>query len=262
MNAKKLCTTIALLSMLSLTACGGEAEVELHGPISSAAQETAAAAPFPSAGVANDGKGEYLQSSIDESDPAWAFATDVLEPDVSPTLTEEQLTEAQHVFLKFATEEGIDSVFRRPHALKDQALLDAWVERNASKFIEGKVFELGVEDTDTISPMEAGYLDLEGALDPSVKTENAFTYDYGSDKMRMRERHIVMTKIAGPDVMSTQGSVADNMVAMTAVITYSMDARINGEPAVESGVTTAFANMELIDGEWKIKSFMTNDSSD
>lgn len=255
--------TVSLLALLSLTACGGGATgtEPNHAPITTANQEATVAYPLPIAGVTNDGEGDYLQSSIDEADPAWEFASQVIEDDVPAHLTEEQLTEAQHVFLTFAAEEGTDSVFRRPYALEDEALFNQWAEEHKHLFIPGAVVAFDKENGGTIGDAAVRNLDINGSLEEEVKTDSQFSYNYGADTMRLTDRHITMTGIRGPGLVYREGAVLENMVIMEAMIAYSMDATINGEPAVEYGETQFNTTLELIDGEWKIDRFMAKDHS-
>ena len=255
--------TISLLTLFSLSACGGGATggAPDHAPITTANQEATVSHPLPVAGITNDGEGDYLQSSIDETDPAWEFASQVIEEDVPAHLTEEQLTEAQHVFLTFAAEEGVDSVFRRPYALEDEALFNKWADEHKDLFIPGASIGFDKEKGGTIGDAAVRNLDINGALEDEAKTESQFSYNYGADTMRLTDRTITMTGIRGPGQVYREDAVLENMVIMEAMITYSMDATINGEPSVEYGETQFNTTLELIDGEWKIDRFMAKDFS-
>jgi hypothetical protein len=82
--------------------------------------------------LANDGKVNYVQTSIADSDFASAY-NPLIVTDIALKLhTPEELAEGQKVASRFVTEEVIDSTLNDNPS--DQETINKWVEKNRSKF--------------------------------------------------------------------------------------------------------------------------------
>jgi hypothetical protein len=60
-------------------------------------------------GVANDGIGDYLQTSITDGDPAMQYDPAIVDDAAKAHFSEAELTEAQRMIVRFIAEEAIDS---------------------------------------------------------------------------------------------------------------------------------------------------------
>jgi hypothetical protein len=75
-------------------------------------------------GVANDGKGDYLQTSIADTDPAMKYNPAIADDAAKAHYSEAELAEAQKVIVRFIAEEGIDST------LNNGTDIDGWFAAN------------------------------------------------------------------------------------------------------------------------------------
>jgi hypothetical protein len=79
-------------------------------------------------GPANNGKGDYLQITVKDNDPAITYDANVVTPQIAAKFTPEEIAEAQKFAMTFVVEEGFDST------LNDGTNADEWLSRNADKF--------------------------------------------------------------------------------------------------------------------------------
>lgn len=79
-------------------------------------------------GPANNGKGDYLQITVQDNDPAITYNAEVVFPEVAAKFTPEEIAEAQKFAMTFVVEEGFDST------LNDGTNADEWLSRNVDKF--------------------------------------------------------------------------------------------------------------------------------
>lgn len=79
-------------------------------------------------GPANNGKGDYLQITVQDNDPAITYNPEVVFPEVAAKFTPEEIAEAQKFAMTFVVEEGFDST------LNDGTNADEWLSRNVDKF--------------------------------------------------------------------------------------------------------------------------------
>lgn len=79
-------------------------------------------------GPANNGKGDYLQITVQDNDPAITYNADVVMPEVASKFTPEEIAQAQKFAMTFVVEEGFDST------LNDGTNADEWLSRNVDKF--------------------------------------------------------------------------------------------------------------------------------
>ena len=79
-------------------------------------------------GPANNGKGDYLQITVQDNDPAITYDANVVMPEVAAKFTPEEIAEAQKFAMTFVVEEGFDST------LNDGTNADEWLGKNLDKF--------------------------------------------------------------------------------------------------------------------------------
>lgn len=97
-------------------------------PTTEAPQPTAIPAGLVSAGVGNDGNGEYTRIALADDSALYNYDAAIVQPDASASFSEQDITEAQRVAADFAVEEGVDSI------LVDSARTDEWYAQNSDKF--------------------------------------------------------------------------------------------------------------------------------
>lgn len=81
--------------------------------------------------LANDGKGDYIQTTISDDDPAMIFNPDLSIGTVPGLYTDADTAEAQKVIMRFIAEEGIDSTLNNNSL--DLATIDAWWAKNKDR---------------------------------------------------------------------------------------------------------------------------------
>lgn len=79
-------------------------------------------------GPANNGKGDYLQITVKDNDPAITYNPEVVTPQIAAKFTPEEIASAQKFAMTFVVEEGFDST------LNDGTNADEWLSRNLDKF--------------------------------------------------------------------------------------------------------------------------------
>lgn len=212
---------------------------------------------FPDNGVKNDGYGSYLQSTIADDDPALKFSRNLVDPEVwDAGLTEEQVTQAQAVAMRFLATEGIDSTLRAPRNGESQKAWDEWVAANKDQFADDVEFSMDNSIT-YMATMTPERLALNGWPngDPSGtsdwKQESPFEYQYGEDKMRMVNRNIIPGEIFLSGYEPGQADMG--LLTFRGQVSYSLRATHNGSDSIESDEAEYRIEMKLAsDGEWKV----------
>lgn len=144
---RTLAATGILTAVFSVTACGGQ-PVPDSVPVQQAPSTTTTAEPAPTStgpvakdgtpltgthdlkvkGLAENEKGQYLQITISDDDPALVYDPNIVTPQISEKFTAEEITEAQKFAMTFFVEEGLDST------LNDGTNYDEWINRELSNF--------------------------------------------------------------------------------------------------------------------------------
>lgn len=206
----RLSRTAALLAVsgLVLTGCGtaaeippatGEATETNQPPVAEAT--TAATASGVEAGavinglptkkeLANDGKGEYIQTTVSPDDPARIYNPAIVQSSATDLFSEAEIREAQEMLVTFIYEEVYDStILGNP---SDQANVDRWVAKHADSFAPEHLEEVvghiknptGNVHPIMLAPFRIGKYDL----------------DYGPNAVHVAERNITFREIMGATV--------------------------------------------------------------
>lgn len=200
LNFRKSITVVGIASSLVLvSACGTASTPPVASPSESsmasmsaepsttpsATASTVPVSSIPVKGPANNGKGEYLQTTISSDDPAMKYNPDVVMPDALAKFSVEDITAAQQVAMTFLAEEGIDST------LNDGKDVDAWFAVNKEKIapeLQAPVYDY----------LKAGKTFVAtGSWDEANK--NNLTYSYVPGKPRVKFRQITVTKVQTED---------------------------------------------------------------
>lgn len=179
-------------SMMMVSACGvgGNSPDTTPSPtpsVSISQEATPSAVPtvpvssVPVKEVANNGKGEYKQSTIAPTDPAMTYNPATADETIKSQYSPEQIQEAQQVVVKFIAEEGIDST------LNDGADVDGWWAKNKDRI--APEFQTTVR-----SQLDQGR-DFVARRSWGADNPQGFTYDYNKDATRVAERKIDVAQI-------------------------------------------------------------------
>lgn len=237
--------TVLLSSILLTTGCS------LGDHVTQALTEAAKPTPVPEVtitkpvpavqsdltfkGFANDGKGEYLQTSISDSDPAMKYDPSIIDAETKSRYTADDLAEAQKVIVKFIAEEVIDSTLNGGN---DDT--DGWFEAHKDK----------IHPANWDSMIEA--LKSENSVlarERWMKDKEGYSYVHGPATPRVIARTITPKKLYLLESSSMQGLKLD----VTA--SYTMAVAMNDEP---DGTQTTNAKISYAvskdptDGKWKI----------
>lgn len=189
MNSRKTFAAVGIAgTLLFASACSGgnmphdpsSAPVTSPTTISTSASPTATAPVvkgLPTKGVADTGKGKYLQTTIADTDPAMKYDPSLATPTATKMYSAKDLAEVQKKAVKFMAEEGIDSTANDGNG-------EAWWAVHGTDFSpslqvqahEGIVKQTGIIATDAV---------LGGK----------YTYDYNANKPRIENRNLTVTKI-------------------------------------------------------------------
>lgn len=191
-------------------------------------------------GVANDGHGDYIQTSITDTDPAMQYKPSIAEDAAKAHFSEAELAEIQKVIVRFIAEEGIDST------LNGGGNPDRWLAAHK----------------DQIHPtFQAGLLkDLKDGKDVVARelwmaTKPGLSYLHSADTARVTRRTITPVKFRYVEGNDLQGVYLDTTVA------YAMAVTSNGtrKPDQNSTADISYAvAKDAADGKWKIAAYLTN----
>lgn len=219
LNFRKSITVVGVASSLLLvSACGTVSTPPVASPsesstasksaepstIASATASGVPASSIPVKGAANNGKGQYLQTTVSADDPAMKYNPDVVDATIKAQYSPEQITDAQRMVVTFTAEEGIDSI------LNDGNDVEAWWAANKDKIapeFQGKVK----------SQLDSG---REFVNRRSWGPERAgdFTYDYKASSPRISERKIAVASLKS-------GNDVDNSIVITMKVNYVVQAK-------------------------------------
>lgn len=275
----KTILTVGLAGSILLGGCASTEEAQQNASTGVSSEVTATqeaqAHPFPSNGLKDDGYGVYLQSTMADDDPALKLAEDSVRQrasddagDVWATFTEEQVSEAEAVALKFVSEEGLDSTLRGPGNAKTPQMWDAWIADNKDKFVADMRFEPAKTDQNKawerlVTPQR---LILDGLPNGTAgasynwKQSTPFTYKYGEDVMRVTNRTFTPGEIKMP---GKAGDADFGVISFEGSVSYALAIEHNGTDAVEADEATYSIDVVLDEaGEWKIHSVYMHGSQD
>lgn len=249
-------TTILAASALLVTGCSGNgAQVspatstqESVTPSSSAAATAPTGKAVPAVvlsgglvakGVANDGKGTYLQTTIADTDPAMQYDPAIADAAAKAHYSAADLAEAQKVAVKFIAEEAIDSTLNGGNDV------DGWWAAHK----------------DQIHPLNQAIMltDLKSDQDILARerwmaTKPGYSYLHGDATPRIKSRTITPKQIQYVESSTLQG------VTVSTTAAYSMEVTGGSHTGVQN--TTAELSFSVAkdpaDGKWKIAGYNTN----
>lgn len=253
-------TAMLAASALLVTGCGGNnnsqeaptpaAAAESATPAATAAPATAAptatavpAVALPAGivakGVASDGKGTYLQTTIADSDPAMKYNPSITDAAAKAHFSEEDLAEAQKVIVKFIAEESIDSTLNGGG--ND---IDGWFAAHKDQIYP-------TNQPIMLADLKAGKDDV--AREQWIANKPGYSYMHGDTTPRIKSRTITPTNFHYVEGNGLQGVWLDTKASWTMEVTGGSHTGVQSTTA-EIG----YAAAKDVDGKWKIAGYDTN----
>lgn len=187
--------------------------------------------------ISNDGKGEYIQTSIAADDPALTYNPAIVDPSAS-SYSPEDITAAQKVAITFLAEEGIDSTLNNNPA--DVANQEAWWAKNKDRFAPAH--------QDTIHNAII-------ANDPNQPIvfrgqHRAGKYDLASGPSSTH----VLSRTITPVAVKAGNINGENLLGVQSKVDFTLNAVSDGAPAKESVSGTVSYTMvkDSSSGKWLI----------
>ncbi|HEX9088686.1 MAG TPA: hypothetical protein VF867_14305 [Arthrobacter sp.] len=256
MNSRKLISAAGIAGALLFTsACSASvaaAPPAASSPSASATETAAQPSAIPVAapaslpkglipkGVANDGKGVYLQTSIADTDPAMQYNPALSDDAAKAHFSAADLAEAQKVVVRFIAEEAIDST------LNDGTDVDGWWAAHV----------------DQIHPVNQPIM-LKDMHDPAkdildrerwITARSGYSYLHGETTSRIKSRTITPKTIEYVEGNNLQG------VTVSTTASWSME--VTGGSNTGRQMSTAEISFSVAkdpaDGKWKIAGYDTN----
>lgn len=257
MNFRKVIAATGVVGALIFTSACSASEVASPAPVTSSASATPTASAEPTAatvalkmadgitikGVANDGVGDYLQTSIADDDPAMKYNPALADAGAKAHYSEAELAEAQKVVVRFIAEEAIDSTLNG-----GKGDVDVWW--NSHK--------------DQIHPLnqELMLADMKTPNNATLSTEKwmaekptPYTYVHGTETPRVTARTITPLALRFVESANLQGVMLDTNV------TYSMEVTDGKKRNMQNStgeLSFAVAKDPADGGKWKIAGYNTN----
>lgn len=191
-------------------------------------------------GVANDGRGEYIQTSIADTDPAMQYNPAIAEDAVKSHFSEADLAEAQKVVVRFIAEEGIDST------LNGGGNPDLWLAAHRDQ-IHPTNQEI------TLQELKAGK-DVV-AREQWMATKPGLSYVHGADTPRVTMRTITPQKVRYIEGNGLQGVFVDTTVVYAMAVTADGVRKPDQNSTAELSYAVA---KDPADGKWKIAAYQSN----
>lgn len=202
----------------------------------------ALAAGIVAKGVANDGKGEYLQTSIPDTDPAMKYNPAITDDAAKAHYSESDLADAHKTVVKFIAEEAIDSTLNGGNDV------DGWFAAHKNQILpENQGLMLSDIKNDNGEKQVL-------ARESWIAAKPGYSYVHGATTPRVVSRTITPTALRYVEGGNLQGVMLDTNVS------YSMKVAGGSHSGIQSTTATlSFAvAKDSADGKWKIAGYNTN----
>lgn len=260
-NFQRLTLTAILAgSALLATGCGGSApqaptaSPDVASPVATVvASPVATVSPEPTAavsgiitkGVANDGKGVYLQTSIADTDPAMQYNPAITDDAAKAHYSVAELEEAHKFAVRFIAEEAIDSTLNG-----GSTDVDGWWAAHKNEILPSNQ---GI----MLEGLQTGQDDKSGLARESWMLKNPdLSYVHGAGTPRVLTRTITPTALAFSDgstnVDAIQGLWLDANVTYSMAVNDSIHRRTSN---TTGKLSFAVAKDATDGGKWKIAGY-------
>ncbi len=230
---------------------GASSSPSVSASKTAAPSASAAAVTFPytlpngivAKGVANDGKGDYLQTSIADTDPAMKYNPAITDDDAKAHYSAVELTEAQKFIVKFIAEEAIDST------LNGGTNVDAWFAAHKDQIYPSNqsIFLNDLKSSDKAALARETWMAAKPGL----------SYVHGASTPRVASRTITLKKLRYVTSDTLQGVMLDANVAYAMTVTSGTRESVQNTTA-ELSIAVA---KDPADGKWKIAGYQNNFST-
>lgn len=171
--------------------------------------------------LANDGKGDYIQTTIASDDPAFTYNPAIVEPNASSAFSEDDIKEVQKKFVTFVAEETIDSTLNDNPS--DTSAQDAWWAKHKDQIDSASQAEFlaALKSNDPNQPFVfRGQHRQTGVPNYSLA--------HGSDVTHVNSRKITLKAIRAGVLKGKQ------VLGVQADVEFTLNAVVNGKPVLES----------------------------
>lgn len=193
--------------------------------------------------LANDGKGEYVQTSISPDDPAFTYNPSIVDPSASGTYSPEDITAAQKVAVTFLAEEGIDSTLNNnPSDVSNQ---EAWWAKNKDRFAPTHQDEIhnAILANDPNQPFV-----FRGQY-------RAGKYDLASGPSTTH----VLSRTITPVAIKAGNIKGESLLGVQSKVDFTLNAVSDGAPAKETvSGTVSYTLLKDSSGKWLITGSSAN----
>lgn len=196
------------------------------------------AAGIVAKGVANDGKGEYLQTSISDSDPAMTYNPAIVDDAAKANYSEADIAEAQKTAVRFIAEEAIDS------SVNGGNDVDGWFAAHKDQILPANqpiMLQDMKSDKDIL------------ARERWIANRPGYSYLHGATTPRIQSRTITPKQVSFVQSGNLQGIMVDTTASWSMKVTGGSHSGVQSTTAELS-----FAVAKDVDGKWKIAGYDTN----
>lgn len=254
MNFRKVIAATGVVGALIFTSACSASETSTPAPVASPSTTAATAEPTATAvalklpagiiakGVANDGKGDYLQTSISDDDPAMKYNPAITDEAAKAHYSAEELAEAQKVVVKFIAEEAIDSTLNG-----GGTDIDGWwsAHKNQIHPLNQDIMLADLKKPDTAVLSREMWM----------ATKENYSYVHGADTPRVTARTILPLQLRYVESSNLQGVMLDTNVSYGMEVTDGTRRNIQNTTAE---LSFAVAKDAADGGKWKIAGYNVN----
>lgn len=243
--------------IIALSACGvngGNAQVESSTPSSTVTPAVSTGTGMKAGDLinglptkkelANDGKGDYIQTTVSDDDPALTYNKAIVGQTVLSSYKESEITDLQKQFVTFVAEEGIDSTLNDNPT--DGATQEAWWNKNKGRFDPSYQAELhsDLKSNDPNKPLV-----FRGQFRQAGNTK--YSLLHGADKTHVHSRKITPTLIK---VGTLDGRQA---IRIQADVEFVLNANLKDKTVLETtkGTVSYTYAKDAASGKWLITGF-------
>lgn len=209
-------------------------------PSADPAVPVAAPVSFPDGivakGVANDGIGAYLQTSIADTDPAMQYNPAITDDAAKAHYSAAQLADAQKVIVRFIAEEAIDSTLNGGNAD-----VDGWWAAHKDQIHPSNQAIM-------LNDLKAGKDDV--AREQWIAKKTGYSYVHGADTPRVTARTITPVKFYYVETGPLQGLMLDTTAAYSMAVKGGLGHIQNSTAEISYAVA-----IDPADGKWKIAGY-------
>lgn len=229
-NHKKITTALtgsALIFSIMLTGCSSSNNDSNPSTTETFSSADSAAPKIPDTGeVMDNGKGKYLQSTINDDDPAMKMNRQLFLSDATAIYSEEELHEAQKTVVRFIAEETIDST------VQGGGNAEEWFAKNKDRFTP----EYQPEVQKALKDSKSAFL-----INSEIRDEAGYDLKYDEKSVRVENRSILLKSIT---------KASNDRINVSADIKYKLKTNDNKSETVSGEVS--YIVTKTSDGKWLI----------